>query len=280
MDTEKIFNEIFSFGIKILYCIIILIICLITIKISKYLLNRFFSSRLSENKVFDERKSNTFNSLFNSVLKYGIYFLGFCGILSIFGIPPASLLAVAGIGTVALGFGAQSLVKDVLTGFFILMEDQYGVGDIVEIEGKSGTIEAMSVRTTSIRGFDGSLYIVPNGNISIVTNMCKGYILAIVDIYVDYKENIDNVISIIKDELEKSKPQLTGLISPPSVLGVVSIKENVITIRITAECQVKENYQIERNIKVIIKNRLDKEKIIIPLPQRKIQIIDSQNTLH
>ena len=274
MNTEKLIEEILSIGIKIIYCIIILTICLITIKISKTVLNRFFSSRLSENKVFDERKSNTFNSLFNSVLKYGVYFLGFCGILSVFGIPPASLLAVAGIGTVALGFGAQSLVKDVLTGFFILMEDQYGVGDIVEIEGKSGTIESISIRTTCIRGFDGSLVIIPNGNISIVTNMCKGYILAIVDIYIDYTENIDNVISIINNELEKATPMLKGLISPPTVLGVTNIKENIVTIRITAECEVKENYQIERNIKVIIKNRLEKEKVLIPLPQRKIQIIE------
>ena len=272
MYPELIIKFFVEKGLVIFYSIIVAITGAIISRIAKKLIYSFFSSKISNNSVINERKSQTLASVISSVVKYIIYFICICIILSLFGVNVTSLIAVASVGSVAVGFGAQSIVKDIFAGFFIVLEDQFGVGDIVTIEGKTGTVESISMRTTQLRAYDGTVYIIPNGNIGIITNMCKEFICAVVDVDIDYGCDIQKAINILKDEMEKCSKDMTGLREVPNVLGVINLGDSGVTVRIVAECEVKENFRIERELKLKIKERFDAEKIIIPFPQRTIHI--------
>lgn len=272
---EILIDNLVLISNQLFKCIIAVFVCCILIKVSNYLVQKFFNTRIGSKKWMDPRKANTMKSIVSSVIRYLFYFITIFSVLTFIGIPVASLLAVAGVGSVAIGFGAQTLVKDVIEGFFILLEDQYGVGDIVNIEGRTGTVEDITIRTTRLRAADGTVYIIPNGSVGIVTNMCKEYINAVVDVNVDYSENAESVINILNDEMQKAEKAVSGLRAIPVVLGITSLDESSVTIRIVAECEIKENYRIERQLKLMIKNRLDKEKIIMPFPQRTIHLVQS-----
>lgn len=264
---------LFVLGEKLLSCAVGIIIGMILIKVSKAVIHKAFkvSPQISE------RKSKTLTTVTESVFKYIIYFFVFCHILTKFGINVTSLIAVAGVGSVAIAFGAQSLVQDLITGVFILMEDQFGIGDVINIDGLSGTVESISIRTTRLRSADGNLHIVPNGQIKAVTNMSKGFNRAVVDIGIAYEEDIDRVISVMEDEVKKiyAQQMIDGIIKEPEVLGIVNFSDSSVDIRISADAQVGENWKIERELRRIMKKRLDKENIEIPYPQRVVHIIDS-----
>lgn len=263
-----------SFLAKVGSCIIFIIIGSIVIKFTGKLIEKAIKS----NSKISERKANTLATVCKSVARYFIYFIVLCQILSVFKINISSILTIAGVGSVAIGFGAQSLVQDIISGLFILMEDQFGVGDVVSIESHSGTVEAIGIRTTRIRSADGNLYIIPNGQVKIVTNMSKGFNRAVVDIGIAYEENIDRTIKVMQDEMQQvfDNQSIEGLMSVPKVLGVVELADSSVNIRISADSHVGENWQIEREIRRVIKNRLDKENIVIPYPQRVVHYIDER----
>lgn len=259
---------------KLLYCILILIVCAIAIKLSTKSITTLFNTHIGNLRHFDTKKSATLGAVIASVAKYVILFVGVCSILVEFGVPPTTLAAVLGTGTVAIGLGAQNVIKDLIAGFLILLENQFGVGDIISIEGKTGTVEDITIRTTQIRSADGTLHIIPNGAISVVSNLSKEYANAIVDVDVDYKENLEHVLKILNDEMEIAEKEIKTLRTKPTVLGVIKLGESGITIRTIAECQVKENFAIERELRLRIKNRFDKENIAIPFPQRTIHMAE------
>lgn len=254
-----------SLLIKLMLCGLVIIISAIIIKLIKHVIKKF----VYNHKSFSERKSKTLFTVCTSIVKYVVYFFAFCQILSIFGINVMSFIAVAGVGSIAIAFGAQSLVQDIITGMFILIEDQFAVGDIITLEGYTGTVEGIGIRTTRIRSSDGNLFIIPNGQVKIVTNMSKGFNRAVVDISVAYEENVDKVIAVMKDELKKSfeENKITGLLKAPDVLGVVDLADSAVIIRISADSAIGENWTIEREIRRIIKNRFDKDNICMPYPQ-------------
>lgn len=259
---------------KLLYCILILIVCAIAIKLSTKSITTLFNTHIGNSRHFDSKKSATLGAVIASVAKYVIIFVGVCSILVDFGVPPTTLAAVLGTGTVAIGLGAQNVIKDLIAGFLILLENQFGVGDIITIEGKTGTVEDITIRTTQIRSADGTLHIIPNGAISVVSNLCKEYANAIVDVDVDYKENLEHVLKILNDEMEIAQKEITTLRNKPTVLGVIKLGDSGITIRTLAECEVKENFATERELRLRIKNRFDKENIAIPFPQCTIHMAE------
>ncbi len=262
--SEKNIEKILSLGYKLFYCFVVFAVCLFFIQLSRKAVKRFLMKQAENNKMpVDERKANT------------IYFIALCTILTELGIEKSSLIAIAGAGSVAIGLGAQNVIQDMLDGFFILFEDHFGVGDIVEIQGKTGTVEAITMRTTKIRDANGAVHIFPNGSIGSITNYCKDYINAIVDIDIDYNENLENVIIILKNEMEKTK-NIPYILETPQVLGVTELGAYAVTIRIVAKCQVKQNWTVERELRLRIKNRLDKENIIIPFPQATVHIQKEQ----
>ncbi len=258
---------------KIIYCLIIIAASAILVSILNKIVKKLLTAKTSR---LDERKTNTIYSVFGSVIKIAVYFIAGSSILTQFGVNVASILAVAGVGSVALAFGAQSLVKDVITGCFILLEDQYGVGDIITIDGVTGEVVNISLRTTSLRNPDGTLYIVPNGNVSTVANKCKQYINAIVDVGIDYNEDMEKVLSVLRDEMAKIEGKISGLKKCPEVLGIVGLDDSAVTVRIVAECEIKNNLAVEREIRLLVKSRLDKEGITIPFPQTVVHLAKAE----
>lgn len=265
-NLDWLFDFIFDIGLSVFQFIIATIFIKIFISILK--------KTLSLNNKISSRKRETLIVVFSSVIKYVIFFILICSVLTNFGVNIASLITVAGVGSVAIGFGSQSLIQDILTGMFILFEDQFGVGDIITIDNLTGTVESIGIRTTMIRSVEGDLHILPNGNIKIITNMSKDFNRAKVEVGVAYEENIDFVISVLKDEMDNiySNNLITGLLTTPTVLGIVDLAENSVIIRILADTQVGQNWQVERELRRLIKNRFDSENINIPYPKRVIHI--------
>jgi len=258
-------ENIIALLIKLGLCAAVLAIAIIIIKI----LNKCVKKLIYSQKGFSERKSMTLLTVCKSIIRYVVYFFAICQILSVFGVNVMSFIAVAGVGSIAIAFGAQSLVQDIITGMFILVEDQFAVGDVISLDGFTGTVEGIGIRSTKIRSSDGNLHIIPNGQIKIVTNMSKGFNRAVVDISVAYEEDIDNVIYIMKDELTLAFRNniIAGLLKAPDVLGVVDLADSAVIIRVSADSAIGENWAIEREIRRLIKKRFDKENISIPYPQ-------------
>ncbi len=258
-------ENVISLLIKLGLCAAVLVIAVIIIKI----LNKCVKKLIYSQKGFSERKSMTLLTVCKSIIRYVVYFFAICQILSVFGVNVMSFIAVAGVGSIAIAFGAQSLVQDIITGMFILAEDQFAVGDVISLDGFTGTVEGIGIRSTKLRSTDGNLHIIPNGQIKIVTNMSKGFNRAVVDISVAYEEDIDNVIYVMKNELTSAFQNniISGLLKSPEVLGVVDLADSAVIIRISADSAIGENWAIEREIRRLIKKRFDKEGISIPYPQ-------------
>lgn len=265
-ELTGIFEVLYKIGV----CIIILIISLFLIK----LLQKAIKKSFGVGSRFNHSKSATMSTVGCSVVKYIIYFFMMCFMLSVWGINVNSLLAIGGVASVAVGLGAQSVISDIMAGIFILTEDQFGVGDVVCIEGYTGTVESVGMRTTRLRSMDGDVYIIPNGQIKIVTNMSKGFNRAIVDVGISYKENIDRVIDVLEKELKRifNEKHIKGMLTEPQVLGVEELADSSVVIRIKADCNVGENWNVERQLRRLIKNAFDKEGIEIPFPQQVVHI--------
>jgi small-conductance mechanosensitive channel len=185
------------------------------------------------------------------------------------------LLAGAGILGLAISFGAQSLVKDVLSGFFILLENQFAVGDVIEAGGKSGVVERMTMRVVQLRDVEGILHFIPNGTITVVSNKTRGWSRAVVDVGVSYETDVDKAIQIIKDEGVRFgqeadwKHRLDGAVEVP---GVERLDDNGVVIRTLIRTVPGSQWEAAREFRRRIKNRLDQEGIEIPFPQRVMHV--------
>ena len=274
MDAIKSLNWLVEILTKILESAIQIIIAIIIIKI----LTAFTKKSLNLNSQLTDRKKQTISEVLVSVIKYTVWFVAVCTVLTNFGIDMKSLLAVASIGSVAIGFGAQSLVQDIITGMFILFEDQFGVGDIITVDKLTGTVESIGLRSTRIRSVDGDLHIIPNGIIKTITNMSKEFNRATIDIGIAYEENIDKVISVMENEADLifKNHLIDGLISKPKVLGIIDLADSAVIIRILADTNIGQNWHVEREIRRLMKKRLDKESINIPYPKRVVEIIENK----
>ena len=175
------------------------------------------------------------------------------------------ILASAGIAGLAIGFGAQSLVKDVISGFFILFEDQYGVGDVVKIGDLSGVVERMTLRVTVLRNLEGQVHVIPNGNIHNVTVMTKDWSRAVVDVTVSYKEKIDRVCQILQkvgDQLQREWPD--RILERPQVLGIEELGADGVRIRLIAKTPPLKQWDVMREWRKRIKEEFDRQGIEFP----------------
>jgi small conductance mechanosensitive channel len=190
-------------------------------------------------------------------------------ILDTLSIPTQPILATAGLGGIAIGFGAQSLVRDVFTGFFILFEDQYGVGDYVTINGVTGTVEELGLRITRIRSFNGELHIIPNGEIKAVTNASRGSSLAIIDIGIAYESDQGKAMKILTEvAAEYYENNKDKAAESPEVQGIVRLEEAGVIIRTIIKTQPLMHWNVERELRKLIIDAFKKEKIEIPYPKR------------
>ncbi len=191
------------------------------------------------------------------------------------GVNLGPLIAGAGIAGVALGFGAQSLVKDCISGLFMLLEDQYGVGDVVDLDEATGVVEKISLRTTVLRGIDGTVWHVPNGEVSRVGNKSQLWSVALVDVDVAYDCDLAAARQVILDcatGLVESDEWSGSIIDPPQLLGVEALGADGITIRITVKVQPGAQWGLQRALREALKAALDDAGIEIPFPQRTIWV--------
>ncbi len=207
---------------------------------------------------------DTVKSLVTSIFNYIMYFIIITVALSIFGVNVSSILAVAGVGGIAISFGAQTLVKDIISGMFIWIEGNVTVGDIVSINGLSGVVENIAIRTTTVRDYNGNLYVIPNGDIRTLTNMSRGFKRAIVDVRCPYEADQERVVSILREEMELAGKEIEGLSAAPEVMSILSFDTDAVLVRIAAQCPVGENWRIERELRTRVKARFDKEGIVMP----------------
>ncbi|MFZ7133492.1 MAG: mechanosensitive ion channel family protein [Eubacteriales bacterium] len=229
--------------------------------------NRFKKITQSKNSPvrinFDEKKYHTLNAISKSVLKYVVITIGGLSVLGNF-IKIESLLTVAGVGGIAVAFGAQSLIEDMVSGFFILLEDQFSVDEYVTIGSFEGIIEDVGLRTTRIRGFSGDLHIIHNRNISEITNHARGNMRALIDVPVAYEEDVQRCIDILKDLCLEIGKVNDSIVEGPEVLGIEKLDESSVNIRIIAKTLPMEQWGVERLLRQRIKEEFDKENIEIP----------------
>ena len=262
-----------SHGIKIFFIVIFFVVAIFVVK---YLTKRFVKLVEEEGRTTPAERGKRAKTIMSVINTVSMIFLGVIAafmILKEFGVNITPLLTGAGVAGIAIGFAAQSVVKDFLHGFFLLSEDQIRIGDVVKIAGHKGIVERITMRTTRLRNLNGHVHIIPNGQISTVENMTHGWSRALLDIDVAYKENIDRVIAVIKDvaaNLVNDEEYKKYIIEKPEVLGVQTLGDSGITIRLLVKTYPLKQWSIKRELKKRIKTRFDQEGIEIPFPQMMI----------
>ncbi len=221
-----------------------------------------------------EQRGATIAQLVRGLGKAVVYSVTFLLVLNVF-VNIGPLLAGAGILGLAFSFGAQSLVKDVIAGFFILVENQFAVGDVIEISGKSGSVERMTLRVTVLRDGEGTMHVVPNSAITTVSNKTRLWSRAVVDIGVSYEEDVDRVIDILRSEATTFaaeplwKPRLDG---EPEVLGVEQLSDRAVVIRTHVRTHAGAQWEVARELRRRFKSRLVAEGLENPVIQRIVEV--------
>lgn len=220
-----------------------------------------------------KQRSQALGSVLKSIASATIYGLAVFISLAEFGISLGPLIAGAGVAGVALGFGAQSLVKDFLSGIFMLVEDQFGVGDIVDLGEASGVVEEVSLRTTRLRDVHGTVWFVPNGEIRRVANKSQEWARAVLDIEVAYDTNINKATRVIKevaDSVWHDELETATILEEPQIWGVENFGASSIAIRLVLKVEPGEQFATAREIRKRLKAAFDAEGIEIPFPQRTV----------
>lgn len=253
---------------KMIKIIIIFILIRIIGKLINQIIDKSLNNKRRNKLPIDDKRAKTLINILKKIINYTLVFIWVIMALDMFDVNTTSLLATAGIGGLAIGFGAQSLVKDIITGFFILLEDQYSVGDYIQTQDYDGVVEDLGLRVTKLRAFSGELHIIPNGNIQIVTNKTRGAMRALVQVSIAYEEDIDKAIEVLQKVCDKLKETNESIVEGPTVLGVTNLASYSVEITIVAKTKPMEQWSIEREIRKISKETLNNHNIEIPYPKR------------
>lgn len=222
-----------------------------------------------------ERRVETISGILRHVGSLALYTTAGLMILRDFGVEIGPLLAGLGIVGVAVGFGSQYLVKDMVTGFFALLEDQFRVGDVVKINEFQGVVEKMFLRTTHVRSVGGELHIIPNGEIRVVTNFTRNWARSILDLSVSYAADLDKVFDALREvdrRARQDKVAAPALLEPAEILGVTSLGDSAITVRLIVKVDPPRQWEIERLLRKLAKEVCDERGIEIPFPQRTLSL--------
>ncbi|MBM7704210.1 small conductance mechanosensitive channel [Bacillus iocasae] len=230
-------------------------------------MNKIFEVRTKSPLRISERREATLMKLVQNVFTYAVYFIALVMILEAMSINITALLAGAGIVGLAVGFGAQNLVRDIITGFFIIFEDQFSVGDYVRVGSFEGTVEEIGLRTTKIKSWTGELNILPNGSIIEVTNFSIHNSVAFVDVSISYEEDIQKAEKVIADLLEELPEKYEDMVKPPEILGIQTLGPSELVIRVISEVKPMRHFFIARMLRKDIRVRLNEHGIEIPFPR-------------
>jgi small-conductance mechanosensitive channel len=277
MDFVKLLSVVkgwfFTTGLKI---VLIAVITLIVLKVIRVLSSRlsvlFLKKRDDEES---KKRAKTLSSVIRTSLNVVVLIIAVMTILGHLGVEIGPLLAAVGVVGLAIGFAGQSLVKDFINGFFILLWDQIRVGDVVEISGKGGLVENINLKMTVLRDLAGNVHFVPNSNIDIVTNMTKDYSRYVFDIGVAYREDVEEVMEILKEideELRNDPDFKEDILEPLEVFGLDKFDDSAIVIKARITTKPIKQWRIGREFNRRIKKKFDEKDIEIPFPHRTVYL--------
>jgi len=271
MDLKELFQLsttwLISSGLRIL---LIVIIAAVVLVVARRLSSRIFGSVFKdEDKEERHKRAETLGSLFQYAISVSISLTAFVMILGEFGIDIGPILAAAGVVGLALGFGSQHLVQDVISGFFILLDDQLRVGDVIKTAGKDGIVERVNLRMTVLRDFAGNVHYIRNGAIDVVTNMTKDYSRYMFNIGVAYREDVDEVIEVIKQvdqELRDDPIFAKDILEPIEVMGLDQFADSALIIKARTKTRPIKQWKVGREFNRRLKIAFDERNIEIPFP--------------
>ena len=268
---DRSFDWLSTSGIRVVLIATTMIVAFSLLQRGMAKLRRLYEGALPDPA--EIQRASTLTQIVRDVARIAIFFVGVMMILSEMGIDLKPMLAAAGLGGLAIGFGAQSLVKDVISGFFILLENSIRVGDVVEVAGVSGLVEQIELRSIRLRDLAGNVHVVPNGVIDKVKNMTKDYSYYVFDVGVAYREDVDEVMVTLKsiaDELQADPAFKDDILDPLEMLGVDQFAHSAVIIKCRVKTQPIKQWRIGREMNRRIKKTFDAKGIEIPFPHQTI----------
>lgn len=227
------------------------------------------------------RRIDTLERVFAYALSVVVAVMTIMLVLSEFGISIAPLLATAGVAGLAVGFGAQSLVKDYFTGFVMLIENQIRVGDVVEVSGKSGVVQEITLRYVQLRDYEGAVHYVPNGTIVTVTNRSRGFAYAVMDVGIGYREDIDRVYAVMRETADslRNDPEFGArILEGIEISGVDQWADSAVMIKSRIKTVALEQFAVRREYLRRLKAAFDRHDIEIPFPQRTVHTVSAADS--
>ena len=261
-----------------LRAVVILLLAWLALRVARLVIRRgvarFLSSRRATDREFATRL-RTLTSLAESAARLIVWILAGLTILAVFGVPIGPLLASAGVAGLAVGLGAQTLIRDIIGGIFIILEDQFHVGDVITVNAISGQVESLTLRYTALRTLDGAYVVIPNGEIRIVQNLSRDWARAVIDVAVTPEEDVDRVVVVLRALLAglPNDPVLGPLVlEPGEVLGVEAIGPQQATVRLAVKTRPLEQWRVARELRRRILLALREAGVSAPYP-RTVTII-------
>ncbi|MBO4919126.1 MAG: mechanosensitive ion channel family protein [Erysipelotrichaceae bacterium] len=274
IDWNEIYERLKIDSTTLIVNLILIAVILLIARIVLSVLTAFTSKviRKAENLDDQTRSKNLVTSmtLFRSVGRYLVYFLAFCVIINQlgFGSTLSNIVTAAGVGALVISLGAQSIIKDMLAGAFIMFEKQYGVGDYVRINGYEGRVISLAVRCTYLLNWKGQKIIIPNGQITTVENLSGEFNMAVVQVGTPYEEDSERVYRILQDVADQYYEKHQDICyDKPIAAAITSFDDSSVGMAIYQKAKQRNHYRIERELRMEIKKRFDKEGISIPYSQ-------------
>jgi small-conductance mechanosensitive channel len=270
--TGSIFGKFLDNWLNIVIVAAVLLVVILMVRVITVRVRRLVKSKISDEKIMIKKRTYTFISVVSNLIIVISTVAALLIISDQIGISVTPLLAGAGVAGIVIGFGAQSLIKDLINGTFILLEQWYQLGDIITIGDASGVVERFNLRTTVLRDLEGTLHFIPNGEIKKLSNQTHTWSRALVEIGVHYKENLDRVVKVLEevfDEMVNDKKYKHSILERPEILGDGGVNElGDSAVKFTIICKVKpaEQWTIGRQLRKRIKDKFDREGIEIPYP--------------
>ena len=278
VDAEAIVKWLTSSGLKV---ILMLVGALVVVRLATFVTRRVeqaFEDNDPSTMNEREKQAATLGKVIRNITRILVWGIAVMMVLKELGIDIGPILAGVGLMGLAVGFGAQSLVKDFIAGMFVLIENQYNVGDVVQAAGASGLVEKITLRATTLRDYEGNVHIIPNGTIDVVTNKTRQWSRFVLDIGVAYKENVDEVMGVLKeigDELAADSKFASMITAPLEVLGVQDFADSAVIIRVMFTTQPVKQWTVGREFRRRVKNTFDAKGIEIPFPHTTIYLGDA-----
>ena len=266
MYLEEVGTWAVTSGLQI---VLVIVVMMIVLRVMRVAINTTIGRVGGKDDPERLKRTETLKSSINSLINIVLFSIALVIILGQLGIAIGPILAAAGVLGLAIGFGAQSLVKDLINGFFILLDDEIRVGDVVQIAGKGGLVEKVTLRLVVLRDLAGNVHFVRNGSIDVVTNMTMDYSRYVFDIGVAYREDVDEVISVIRavDEDLRADPAFAAsILEPIEILGLDEFAESAIIIKARTKTTPIKQWEIGREFNRRLKGAFDKRGIEIPFP--------------